>query len=116
VFRRFDDHSCGVDLMRRRFCAIAFTIAAFALAAEAAETPAPQTPAPQTSEPQAPAIPPNDPAVQARMPGCAVWTDRCVTCRHEDGKVACSNTGIACQPQAVICLRADPTDAKKGEK
>src|SRR5215472_15744743 len=56
--------------------------------------------------PDQPTAPPsNDPAVQARLPGCAVWTDRCVTCQHEAGKISCSNIGIACQPQATECLR-----------
>lgn len=56
--------------------------------------------------------PPNDPAVQARMPGCAVWTDHCVTCSRKAGSASCSNIGIACQPQAVECLMSEE-DAKK---
>jgi hypothetical protein len=66
--------------------------------------------------PDAPAkspVPPNDPAVQARPPGCAEWTDRCVSCQREGGKITCSNIGIACQPQAVECLRAEPAEEKK---
>jgi hypothetical protein len=66
--------------------------------------------------PDAPAtspVPPNDPAVQARPPGCAEWTDRCVVCRRDAGKIACSNIGIACQPQAVECVRAEPAEEKK---
>jgi len=64
--------------------------------------------------PDQPAAPPsNDPAVQARLPGCAVWTDRCVTCQHEAGKISCSNIGIACQPQAIECLRSEPAEDKK---
>lgn len=58
-------------------------------------------------------LPPNDPAVQASMPGCAEWSDRCVACKRDAGKVACSNIGIACQPQAVECLRAEPPEQKK---
>src|SRR5712691_5432903 len=58
--------------------------------------------------------PRNDPAVQSHLPGCAVWTDRCVTCQRDAGKIACSNIGIACQPQAVECLRAEPAEEKKG--
>jgi hypothetical protein len=71
------------------------------VAAGAAETPA------------SPAPPPNDPAVQASMPGCAVWTDRCVTCQRDAGKIVCSNIGIACQPQKVECLRVEPAEEKK---
>lgn len=59
-------------------------------------------------------VPPADPAVQARIPGCAVWTDRCVTCARAAAGVSCSNIGIACQPQAVECLMTDE-DAKKLE-
>ena len=58
-------------------------------------------------------VPPNDPAVQAQPPGCAEWTDRCVICQREGGKITCSNIGIACQPQAVECVRAEPAEEKK---
>jgi len=63
--------------------------------------------------PAKPAVPPDDPAVQARLPGCAVWTDRCVTCERETGRISCSNIGIACQPQAVECVRSEPPEEKK---
>jgi hypothetical protein len=63
--------------------------------------------------PAKPAVPPDDPAVQARLPGCAVWTDRCVTCEREAGRISCSNIGIACQPQAVECIRKEPAEEKK---
>jgi hypothetical protein len=51
--------------------------------------------------------------VQARPPGCAAWTDRCVACQRDAGTITCSNIGIACQPQAVECLRAEPAEEKK---
>jgi hypothetical protein len=74
--------------------------------AGAVEAQAPPVP---PAAPSAPVpVPPNDPAVQATMPGCAAWTDRCVTCERADGKVTCSNIGIACQPEALICLRPEP--------
>ena len=66
--------------------------------------------------PNAPAKPPlpeNDPAVQAQPPGCAEWTDRCVTCRRDAGKTICANIGIACQPEAVECLRSKPAEKKR---
>ena len=66
--------------------------------------------------PDAPAkspVPPNSPAVQAQPRGCAEWTDRCVTCQRDAGKIMCSNIGIACQPQAVECVRAEPAEEKK---
>jgi hypothetical protein len=41
------------------------------------------------------------------------WTDRCVICQRDRGVTACSNIGIACQPQALLCLRADAVEDKK---
>lgn len=35
----------------------------------------------------------------ARNPNCRQWTDRCVVCTM----FGCSNIGIACQPQDVVC-------------
>src|SRR5215470_9783304 len=58
-------------------------------------------------------VPPNDPAVQAQLPGCVEWTDRCVTCQRDAGGITCSNIGIACQPKAVECVRAEPAEEKK---
>jgi hypothetical protein len=60
--------------------------------------------------------PPRDPAVQASMPGCAEWTDTCVVCRRDAGEVTCSNIGIACQPQALQCLRAEGVQESKPEE
>ena len=67
--------------------------------------------------PRQPATAPSkDPAVQARLPGCAVWTDRCVTCQREGGAISCSNIGIACQPQAIECVRNEPAEEKNQGK
>ena len=67
--------------------------------------------------PAKPAVPPNDPAVQTHLPGCAVWTDRCVTCRRVADGTSCSNIGIACQPQVVECLLSESAEEKPaGEK
>lgn len=63
--------------------------------------------------PAKPPVPANDPAVQAQPPGCAEWTDRCVICRREGSKTICSNIGIACQAQAVECLRSEPAEKKR---
>jgi hypothetical protein len=64
--------------------------------------------------PAKPPMPPDDPAVQAHLRGCTVWTDRCVTCEREaPGRIFCSNIGIACQPQAVECLRSETAEDKK---
>jgi hypothetical protein len=66
--------------------------------------------------PAKPPVPPNDPAVQARLPGCAVWTDHCVTCSRTAGGTSCSNIGIACQPQPVECLQSEEEAKKPDEK
>ena len=58
---------------------------------------------------------------------CAVWTDKCVNCWREvtGGAYSCSNIGIACQPNEVVCLRrfdqaeehhAAPPNGYKGDK
>jgi hypothetical protein len=109
-----------------RACRAAFVIAAaliITLVARAAEPPlacvncrAEQALPSADIVPDAPAkssVPLNDPAVQAQPPGCAEWTDRCVSCQRERGKIACSNIGIACQPRPVECLRAEPAEEKK---
>ena len=66
-------------------------------------------------KPAKPPVPPNDPAVQARLPGCAVWTDRCVICQRASGIITCSNIGISCQPQPMLCLRTEAVEEKKPE-
>jgi len=103
--------------------ASAFMTLAFIVASGAAQAPTPcaDCAAEQTlpsadivpDAPAKPSVPPNDPAVQAHLPGCAVWTDRCVVCQRDDGKISCSNIGIACQPQAVECVRNEPVEEKK---
>ena len=52
-------------------------------------------------------------STQSGLPGCAVWTDRCVICQRDAGVIACSNIGIACQPQPLMCLRPEATPEKK---
>jgi hypothetical protein len=112
--------------VRARTCGGSFVLVAAvmaALAAGAAEAPprfancvAEQTLPSADIVPDAPAkspLPPNDPAVQAQLQACAEWTDRCVTCRRDAGKITCSNIGISCQPQAVECVRAEPAEDKK---
>jgi hypothetical protein len=65
--------------------------------------------------PAAPGLPqpPAGASMQSGIPGCAAWTDRCVTCQRDRGVIACSNIGIACQPQALLCLRAEAAEEKK---
>jgi hypothetical protein len=99
-----------IFLIRRLALVIGMAVMAFALVADAAETPS----APPAAGPAAPSLPADDPAVQASIAGCAAWTDRCVTCEREDGKISCSNPGIACQPQALTCLRPAPADGRAG--
>jgi hypothetical protein len=86
---------------------------AAAPAVRAAETPPLPTADIVPDAPKRPPVPTDDPAVQARLPGCAVWTDRCVTCERAAGRISCSNIGIACQPQAVECVRGETAEEKK---
>lgn len=67
------------------------------------------------SVPGLPATPaPADRAAQAGIAGCAAWTDRCVVCeRRPAGRVSCSNIGIACEPQAVQCVRGETAKEDK---
>jgi hypothetical protein len=51
-------------------------------------------------------------STQSGMAGCAVWTDRCVICQRDNGVIACSNIGIACQPQPLVCLRPEAPEKK----
>jgi hypothetical protein len=113
--------------LRACICAVLVTLAAAstALPVQGAEPlPCPgctAAPALPTADivpdlPAKPPVPPNDPAVQARIPGCAVWTDRCVTCSRTAGGASCSNIGIACQPQPVECLQSEEEAKKLNEK
>jgi hypothetical protein len=105
-----------------RACAT-LAVAVTVFAAVAADVPVVQAPdalpVPELGgPPELPAAPqkPQDPAsapMQAGMPGCAVWTDRCVICQRDGGVIACSNIGTACQPQAMLCLRAEAAEEKK---
>ena len=116
----------SLSARRTRTCGGAFVLVAAVMAtlvARAAEAPLPcancaaeQTLPSADIVPDAPAkspLPPNSPAVQAQPRGCAEWTDRCVTCQRDAGKITCSNIGAACQPQAVECMRAEPAEEKK---
>lgn len=52
----------------------------------------------------------------AAQPDCQEATDACRTCRMTDGKEpACSNIGVACQPQAWRCTSAKPKGAKPAQ-
>jgi len=54
-------------------------------------------------------------STQSGLAGCAVWTDRCVICQRDSGVIACSNIGISCQPQPLMCLRPEAAPEKKPE-
>jgi len=71
--------------------------------------------APVASPPAAPELPqaPEGASTQSGIPGCAVWTDRCVVCQRAGGAITCTHIGIACQPQALRCLRAEAAEDKK---
>jgi hypothetical protein len=88
--------------------------------------PPPEAAPPSTASPSSPAATELDgPAprttadtggsTQSGLPGCAVWTDRCVICQRDSGVIACSNIGIACQPQPLMCLRPEAAPEKKPE-
>lgn len=99
--------------VRRLALVAGMAVMAFALVADAAEDGG----APAAASPgAAPNLRPDDPAVQAAMPGCLVWTDRCVACERTDAGIVCSNAGIACQPEPLICLRAAPAEKKNGRE
>jgi hypothetical protein len=117
--------------------------ASLALEAAPAEQPpaAPQSAAPSPVDAPPPSLPPPEAAppstappaateldgpaprttagtggsTQSGLAGCAVWTDRCVICQRDSGVVACSNIGIACQPQPMVCLRSEAAPEKKPE-
>ncbi len=113
--------SAGRTRMRRLLrpfrIAVLFTaVMAFApsTAARGGEPPLPPNDAVPDARTRPPPGPRDDPAVQVRPPGCALWTDSCVTCeRQAAGRISCSNIGVACQPQAVKCVRSDQADDKR---
>jgi hypothetical protein len=82
-------------------------------AAVAADAPAPPKTAPELDGPADLPSRGTGGSIQSGMPGCAVWTDRCVICQRDGNVVACSNIGIACQPQAMLCLRNEAAEEKK---
>jgi hypothetical protein len=52
--------------------------------------------------------------IQKGPPNCSGWTDGCVNCSRDakDEPPVCSNTGIACQPKAVVCLSPAASENK----
>jgi hypothetical protein len=84
------------------------SLAAAMIVVAAVAADAPVAPAP----PELPQVPAGA-STQSGIPGCAVWTDRCVVCERGSGVIACSNIGIACQPQALQCLRAEAAEEKR---
>ena len=83
------------------------SLAAAMVVVAAVAADAPMTP-PAPEPPQA-----SGTSIQSGLPGCAVWTDRCVICQRDAGVISCSNIGIACQPRAMLCLRSDAAEEKK---
>jgi hypothetical protein len=55
-------------------------------------------------------------------PSCIEWTNLCRICTLVDGTAACSNVGIACEPQPLRCIRhregnkEETKEEKKDEK
>jgi hypothetical protein len=92
--------------------AVALMMASAAAQPQATDPPRQELPSadsvpdrPASSTPVAPA----DPSVQsgAGLAACLAWSDGCVTCERADGKISCSNIGIACQPEAPRCLKTE---------
>ena len=106
--------------MRAILAAALVLVAPPAIAADTPALPsqAPVTPSPAAPELGSPAeLPQTGPggSTQAGIPGCAVWTDRCVICERAAGIITCSNIGISCQPQPMLCLRTEAVEEKKPE-
>ena len=57
---------------------------------------------------------PDNVSVHKWPPNCSRWTDGCVSCSRDDKdeQPVCSNTGIACQPRAVVCLNPAAPEKK----
>jgi hypothetical protein len=94
---------------RRATAAFAVTLAAviwLSPAALAVERPNASPPAHDSAT--------DSPVFQGPSESCRAWTDGCRICsRAQDGKVACSNIGIACQPGKLVCTQDDPS--RQGE-
>jgi hypothetical protein len=104
--------------MKHVFAVICMSVALTAPACFAqSSAPAPSSPAPASSS--RPGL--FDPAVQGygdHDKTCLAWTDRCTACTREaDDKIACSNTGIACQPAEITCTtrKTEPKPEPKSE-
>lgn len=87
-------------------------LAALTAAAIAADPPAVPPAAVELDGPGERAQPGPGGSIQSGIAGCVLWTDRCTVCQRADGVVACSNIGVACQPEALICLRTEAAPEK----
>jgi hypothetical protein len=105
--------ACAAAPRATSVCAVTIVAALTATAGVlAAETPPLPNGDIMPDQPARPLVPTDDPAAQAHLPGCTVWTDRCITCKRTASRISCSNIGIACQPQAVECLQREPPEKK----
>ena len=87
--------------MRRWIIAAALVSIATALAADLPLPPEPKPEPVQAPARSSPLAPPTA--------TCREWSDGCRTCqRAADGKVSCSNVGIACVPKDRTCTASDP--------
>ncbi|MGE3245902.1 MAG: hypothetical protein AB7F96_05935 [Beijerinckiaceae bacterium] len=88
--------------------ALAILIAAAPVAALAQEPPAPASP--EATKGAAPV--PTMERYGVENPQCAEWSNSCQICRRDEkGVVHCSTPGIACQPQAIVCVPRKPDAA-----
>ena len=83
--------------IRNLLCAVALATASVSLAADL------------PLKPQPPAAPAAVGPMTPPSAACREWSDGCRTCqRAADGKVSCSNVGIACVPKDRTCTASDP--------
>jgi hypothetical protein len=64
------------------------------------------------------ATPPASSEFAAPDPTCIEWTNLCRVCKRSvRGTSTCSNVGVACQPEALRCIRykVEDKDGKKKE-
>jgi hypothetical protein len=100
----------GAGMRYSALVALCLLVSSPAISAEILNFPKTKS-TPQPTPAVVPALPVPAPAQQSLRPAgiandCKEWTDSCRVCALEDkGAAACSNIGIACQPEKWRCTR-----------